>query len=187
MLKLQRIFLLATLLLFSSVAFGGSQTTWHVTLDSGPLGPVEFYLDTTLDGDEISGRSRSGALKFLQSLSGKRNIDNGLLAFSATRGEDGKFTGNIQAPSRNGSINLSINGDQLSGSVDGGVFAGTFTGVSAIEVVPLRDYVGVLDDFDAVVASKVFAPVDLEQPGYLAFRKQLGKVAAIAVSCTVGV
>ncbi len=179
--NLQRLVLLAALLLFSSAAFGSSPTTWRVALDSGPLGPVEFYLDTTLDGDEISGRSRSGALEFLQSLPGKRSIDDGLLAFSATRGEDGKFAGNIHSPSRDGSITFSIDGDQLSGSVNGGVFAGSFTAVPAIEVVPLRDYVAVLDDFDTVVASKVFAPVDLQQPGYLAFREQLGKVAAMAI------
>jgi hypothetical protein len=172
--------LLIVLLLVSPVALAGGNTTWRVSLDSGPLGPVEFYLETTRDGEQLIGRHRSGALELLRAIPGERSIDDGLLAFAAIRGEDGSFAGNIQAPWQDGSIKLSIDGDRLSGSVDGGIFNGSFTGVPAAEVAPLRDYVAVLNDFDAVVAGKIFAPDDLEQPGYQQFREQLGRVAAKA-------
>ena len=178
--SLQRLVLLAALLLFAPVALGDT-STWRVALDSGPLGPVEFYLDTTLDGDELTGRSRSGALEQLQALPGNRNIADGLLVFSAMRGSDGSFSGSILAPWEDGAITVTMGADQLEGAVDGGIFQGSFTGVPADEVAPLRDYPAVLEDFDAVVAGKVFAPADLEQPAYRDFRKQLGEVAVAAM------
>ena len=178
--RLQRVVLLAALLLFSPIALAGNETTWRVALESGPLGPVEFYLDTTLHGDELTGRNRSGSLERLQAIPGKRSIDDGLLVFSAVRNEDGSFAGDILAPWQDGAISLSIDNGQLSGTIDNGIFKGSFTGVPATEVTPLRDYVAVLEDFDAVVSRKVFAPGDLEQPGYQTFREQLGQVAATA-------
>ena len=80
--KLQRLVLLAALLLFAPVALGGNTTTWRVALESGALGPVEFYLETTLDGDRITGRNLSGSLELLQAVPGERSIDTGLLVFS---------------------------------------------------------------------------------------------------------
>ena len=179
--RLQRLMLLAALLLFSPVAAAGAEATWRISLDSGPLGPVEFYLDTTLDGDQLIARSRSGALELLQAVPGDRSIDDGLFVFSATRGDDGNYAGNILSPWQDGSITLSIGGDQLSGNVDGGIFSGSFTGVPAGEVTPLRDYTSILGNFDVVVAARVFAPADLEQPGYRQFRGQLGDIAASAM------
>ncbi len=178
--KLQRLLLLATLLLLAPVALAGNVTTWRVALESGPLGPVEFYLETTLDGDNLTGRNVSGSLELLQAIPGERSIDDGLLVFSATRGNDGSFAGDILAPWQDGAVSLAIEGDQLTGAVDKGIFKGSFTGVPAKAATPLRDYAAILDDFDAVVASKVFAPGDLDQPAYLEFREQLGHIAASA-------
>lgn len=184
MYRLHRLFLpgfVLCVLLFSPAALAGNTATWRVALNSGALGPVEFYLDMTLDGVELTGRSRSGALDLLQALPGNRNIADGLLVFSAVRGDDGSFSGNILAPWEDGAITVTMDGEQLTGAVDGGIFQGSFTGVPADELVPLRDYPGVLVDFDAVVAGKVFAPADLEQPAYRDFRERLGDVAATAM------
>ena len=178
--RLQRIVVLTILLLAAPAALATNSATWRVTLESGPLGPVEFYLQTNLDGDALHGASRSGALRLLQAIPGERGIDDGLFVFSAMRGEDGRFAGSIQAPWQDGDITLAIDGEQLTGSIDGGIFDGSFTGVPASEVTPLRDYVAVLDAFDSVVATKVFSPADLEQPAYRKFREQLGRVAAVA-------
>ncbi len=178
--KLQRLMLLAALLLLSPIAAAGNETTWRVALDSGPLGPVEFYLDLTLDGDKVTGRNRSGSLELLQAIPGKRNIDDGLLVFSAVRREDGSYAGDIFAPWQDGAITLAIDDGLLSGAIDNGIFAGSFKGVPAASVEPLRDYVAIVDEFDDVVASKVFAPDDLAHPGYREFRARLGQVAASA-------
>ena len=178
--RLHRLFLLAALLLLTPVAAAGNETTWRVALESGPLGPVEFYLDITLDGDKLTGRNRSGSLDRLQAIPGKRSIDDGLLVFSAVLGEDGNFAGDILAPWQDGAITLAIDDGQLSGSVDDGIFKGSFTGAPAAGVEPLRDYVAILDKFDNVVASKIFAPDDLEHSSYREFREQLGRVAATA-------
>ncbi|MDJ0906954.1 MAG: S41 family peptidase [Woeseiaceae bacterium] len=178
--RLQRLVLLAALLLLTPMAAAGNESTWRVALESGPLGPVEFYLDITRDGDTLAGRSRSGALERLQAIPGRRSIDDGLLVFSAVRNEDGSFAGDILAPWQDGAITLTIDAGQLSGEIDNGIFTGSFTGVPAASVEPLRDYVAILDDFDDVVASKVFAPDDLAHPGYREFREELGHVAAAA-------
>ena len=177
--RLHRLALLTVLLLLSPAALAG--TLWRVALDSGPLGPVEFYLDTTLDGDTLTGHSRSGSLELLQAIPGERNIADGLLVFATVRGDDGNFSGDILAPWQDGAITLTMHGERLTGSIDNGIFKGALTAVPAEEVVPLRDYSAVLEDFDAVVAGKVFAPADLEQPAYRTFRKQLGLVAASAI------
>ena len=179
--RLHRFVLLSVLLLFSPAALAETVATWRVALESGPLGPVEFYLDTALDGDELTGRSRSGALELLRALPGERSIDAGLFAFSAVRGDDGSFAGEILAPWQDGAVTLTMDGEQLAGNVDNGIFKGSFSGVPAAAVEPIRDYPAVLDDFDAVVAGKVFAPGDLVQPGYREFREQLGEVAASAI------
>ena len=178
--RLQRNVILIILLLAAPAALARDAATWRVALESGPLGPVEFYLDTTLDDDALHGASRSGALELLQAIPGERSIDEGLFVFTARRGEDGRFAGNILAPWRDGTVSLVMDGDRLTGSVDGGIFSGSFTAVPVAETKPLRDYAAVLDDFDTVVAGKVFAPADLETPAYREFRGQLGRVAARA-------
>ncbi|MDJ0812857.1 MAG: S41 family peptidase [Woeseiaceae bacterium] len=179
--KLQRTLLLTILLLASPAALAGASATWRVSLESGPLGPVEFYLETTLDGDELRGVSHSGAVELLRKIPGERSIDDGLFAFSAARGDDGQYAGDIVAPWQDGTITIGVDGEQISGSIDGGIFAGSFNGVPADQVISLRDYQAVLEAFDSVVANKVFAPGDLEQPAYLEFREQLGRVADKAI------
>lgn len=172
----QRLVVLAILLL-AAPALATENATWRLTLESGPLGPVEFYLETTLDGDKLRGASRSGALELLRAIPGERGIDDGLFAFSASRGEDGQFAGSILAPWQDGNLTLAIDGGQLSGSIDGGIFAGSFSGVAVARVAPVRDYGAVLNAFDRVVADRIFSPDDLEQPAYLEFRERLGRVA----------
>lgn len=180
MLRPQRIPVILILLLAAPGVLAAESATWRVTLESGPLGPVEFYLETTLDGDELRGSSLSGALEQLQAIPGERNIDEGLLVFSASRGAGGEFAGAVLAPWQDGGITLAIDGDRLSGSIDGGIFAGSFSGIPAERVTALRDYDAVLDALDAVIAAKVFSPADLEEPAYREFREQLGRIAARA-------
>lgn len=177
--RLHRLALLGVLLLLSPATLAGDATTWRIALQSGPLGPVEFFIETSLDGDRLSGRHRSGALERLQTIPGERNIEDGLFAFSASRTDDGRYAGTIVAPWQDGTIDVEISDGHLAGRVAGGIFDGTFTGVPAA-IAPLRDYGAVLDDFDRVVAARVFAPTDLEQPAYLAFRARLDDVATVA-------
>lgn len=179
--KLQRIVVVTILLLAAPAALATDSATWRVTLETGPLGPVELYLETMLEGDELRGASHSGAHEILLAIPGERDIETGLLAFSASLGAGGRFFGEILAPWRDGTITLAFDNEQISGTIDGGIFAGSFIGVPADKVTPVRDYVAVLNAFDSVVAAKVFSPADLQQPAYREFREQLGRVAAQAI------
>ena len=108
---------------------------------------MEFYLDTTLDGDTLDGRSRSGSLERLQAIPGERNIGDGLLVFAAVRDDGGNFSGDILAPWQDGAITLTMDGERLTGTIDNGIFKGALTAVPAGAVVPLRDYEAALHDY----------------------------------------
>jgi hypothetical protein len=111
---------------------------------------------------------------------GDHDIEDGLMVFDAQATEDGDFAGTFLAPWPEGELEFRIDGDTLSGSVEGGAFAGTLTGTRVETAPPIRDYTEVLRDFDNVVAGKVFDPADLDAPGYRRFRDTLGRIAAVA-------
>jgi hypothetical protein len=102
------------------------------------------------------------------------------MIFTATAHEDGAYTGSFLAPWQEGDLSLTLDNGSLNGSVEGGAFAGTISGTRVESTASIRDYTAVLETFDTVVASKIFAPGDLQQPGYLEFRSLFGEIAATA-------
>ena len=175
------LFATAFLLIASSTAVaGGEPTLWRVTFETRWLGPVEAHVELTRDADLIRGKSQSGAVPLLQSLQGDHNVDDGLIVFEARPSDDGAFMGTFIAPWREGELKLNITGATLEGTVEGGAFAGTLSGKRIEQATPIRDYAAILDAFDKVVAAKLFSPNDLQEPGYLEFRKALGEIAAVA-------
>ena len=179
---------LSSLIVFASLgiigsAFGGTtddSTLWRMTFDSGWLGPVETRVEITLEADRLTGRSLSGAAALLAELPGDHDISDGLLVFEAGRQEDGSYKGTFTAPWRKGDLTLTISDQTIEGSVQGGAFNGAISGYPADSTGPIRDYRAILEAFDAVVASRIFSPEDLEAPGYVAFRESLGRIAAAA-------
>ena len=168
---------------FAGTAAGGpasDSTLWHMTFDTGWLGPVEAKVEITLEADRLTGRSLSGATALLAELPGDHDVAAGLLAFEAGRQEDGSYKGTFTAPWRNGDLSLTLSERTIEGSVQGGAFRGTISAYPADSAGPIRDYRAILETFDTVVASRIFSPGDLEAPGYVAFRESLGRIAAAA-------
>ena len=173
---------LATIILFITglSAADENNSLWRVTFDTNWLGPAEAHLRLEKNGGTVRGTSLSGAGAILSELPGDHEINDGLVAFQVQRQEDGTYTGAFTAPWSEGELALTIDGDQISGSVDGGAFNGSLTGERVSEATAIRDYAAILATFDAVVASKIFAPEDLNDTAYLEFRKILGDIAAVA-------
>jgi hypothetical protein len=161
-------------------AAANNNSLWHVTMNLQSYGPVEFHLQIEESVDGISGRSLSGATSMLAQLPGDRDVSRGLMAFTAVRADNGSYEGAITAPWEQGAISLTIDGDELKGSIDDGIFAGSFAATRSSDTNPIRNYTTVLDSFDQVVAAKLFAPADLEQPGYKEFRAKLGQLVELA-------
>lgn len=171
-------FILSLALLLAIInSNAAEQSLWHIKLDSQPLGPVEFHLELTKDGDELRGRSLSGSARLLSEIPGEHTVEEGLMVFTARLGEDERYTGEVLAPWADGSITLSLDGEKFSGSIDNGIYAGSINGEKVDTVQSIRDYPALLGEFDTVVASKVFAPDDLLTPGYRAFREGFGLLA----------
>ena len=168
------------LTLGSGTAAAGDVSVWRAELDTNLLGPVEFHLQIDKSADAMRGVSLSGAVALLQELPGKQSLQDGLFVFDAMQGDDGAWRGSISAPWQKGAIELRIDGDKLTGRIEDGALAGSVSGSRVAAAAPIRDYAAVLADFDAVVASKVFAPDDLAKPAYTAFRDKLGRIAAAA-------
>lgn len=177
--NIRRILLIAMLAVAAPVV-GDDTSIWHVTLNSQHLGPVEFHLEIAADGSGIRGRSLSGATAILGQLPGERRIATGLMAFAASTTDDGSHEGRITAPWQDGSIKLTFSADSLEGRVDDGIFSGAFSGRRVAAAGRLRDYPAILDAFDDVVATKVYAPADLDEPGYRDFRRRLAEVVEAA-------
>lgn len=170
--------ILALALLLAIVSSNAADpSVWRIQLESQALGPVEFHLEVTQSGDRLDGRSLSGSAAVLAEAPGEHRLDDGLMAFEASRSEDGNFRGEILAPWADGSISLNIGQDTLDGTVEGGIFAGTLQGHKVSNAPTLRDYPALLESFDAVVASRIFSPDDLDDPAYRQFRSRLGQVA----------
>ncbi len=160
---------------FSSTA--SASELWHITFESNWLGPMEAYVEIRQDADQIRGVSQSGAVSVIKDLPGDHSVEDGLMVFEATANPDGSFSGSFLAPWREGALQLTIDGDALSGSVEGGAFAGSLTGRRVKTSGTIRDYKDILNTFDQVVGSKIFAPDDLQKPGYLAFRQSFDEIA----------
>lgn len=175
-----KLILAAIFLVAISPAAAVDGSLWHVSINTQPFGPVEFHLQISETADGLHGRSLSGATSLLEQLPGAGSIGDGLMAFSASSTGDGSYQGEISAPWPDGGISLAIDGDQLSGEVDNGFFKGHLTGTRVESAKALRNYPALIEDLDRVVAGKLFSPADLLQPGYLKFREQLGRVAAVA-------
>lgn len=175
-------FLFATAcLLLSASSFGASVSdVWHITFESNWLGPMETHVEIRQDADQIRGVSKSGAAAVIGNLPGDHVVDDGLLVFEATANPDGSFSGTFVAPWREGALQLTIDGDALSGSVEGGAFAGSLSGRRVQEAGAIRDYTAILKNFDEVVAARIFAPGDLNKPGYVEFRQAFGEIVELA-------
>ena len=174
-------FILSLALLLAIITSNAAESSlWRVKLESQPLGPVEIHLEITRDGESLRARSLSGAVDLLLDAPGQQAIDEGLMVFEATRNQDGAYAGRVIAPWNDGAITLGFEGDRFSGSIDNGIFAGSISGERVSEASAIRDYPALLAAFDAVVASKVFAPDDLETAAYRDFRSRLGEVADVA-------
>jgi len=168
------------LLLATPPAIAGDSSIWHVQLDSSSLGPVELHLEIERDQSGLRARSLSGSLPLLHAIPGEHDISDGLMTFEAQLGNDGSYRGDVTAPWKDGAIELRFNDEQFAGSIDDGVFAGSISGSQVDRATVLRDYPAILDDFDTVVAAKLFSPDDLQQEAYLTFRAELGRVADVA-------
>jgi hypothetical protein len=175
-----KLFVIAALLLVITPSALAETSIWRVTAHTRTLGPVEFHLQIDDSRDALYGRSLSGSGSLLAQLADTPDISSGLMAFSARRGDGGTYTGPIIAPWEDGTISLALENDALEGQIDDGIFAGSLDGVRVDSDKALRDYPAILADFDRVVASKIFAPADLQLPAYVEFREQLGQVAASA-------
>lgn len=171
----------AALLLMSGLSIADDSTSlWRVTFDTSWLGPAEAHLRIESDGTALRATSMSGALAVLSTLPGDHQIDEGLVIFEAKRQESGAFIGAFVAPWEEGELQLTIDGDTLTGTVSGGAFNGSLTGERVSEIKAIRDYLALLTAFDHVVATKIFSPQDLGEASYQEFRERLGKVAALA-------
>jgi len=154
---------------------------YRVTLETGPLGPVQTQLTFAEEAGQVRAWSLSGALDSIRALPGARgdgtDLSSALFALTASPRGDG-YAGSLVAPWAEGDVRFSLSGDRIEGSIEGGLFSGSFTGTRAVEVRRLRDYGALLESFDAVVRQKVFDPRDLDTEAYRLFRRGLGEVAA---------
>jgi hypothetical protein len=156
---------------------------YRVTLETGGLGPVEAHLAFEERDGTVEARSLSGALESIRQLPGARDegvdVSQGLFAWTAARDGEG-YAGTLSAPWAEGKVAFAVAGDTLEGSIQGGLFAGSFRGVRVAGAEPVRNYPAVLAAFDEVVRAKVFEPDDLDAEAYRLFRRRLGEVASTA-------
>jgi carboxyl-terminal processing protease len=153
---------------------------WHTRIDSRSLGPVELYLEIEFEQSGLRARSLSGSLPLLRELPGERNIVSGLMAFEASPDSAGTHQGLVTAPWKDGEVALRFEGDRFEGTISDGIFGGSIAGNKVEHAATLRDYPAILEDFDTVVAARLFSPDDLQKEAYLRFRAELGRVADIA-------
>jgi len=174
--------ILALLSLLASQAASGAHesSVWRVTFNTHWLGPMDAYIELTVDGDRLVGVSRSGAVDRLRTLPGDQDLSDGLVAFVAEQGEGNDFRGSFTAPWKEGTLSIVFDGDTLNGTVKGGAFDGDFSGERVSDSARIRNYPKILAQLDGVVAAKVFAPEKLNDPSYRAFRAQLGEIATVA-------
>ena len=152
-----------------------NSSLWKVAMETGTMGPIEILLDLELKEETLNGRNASGSLELIRQLphlhSHSTTLEHGLFAFQATRQGD-HYQGNVLSPWSDGSIQLSIESDHIKGSIDAGMFAGSFQGQPISSKESIRDYPTLLTYFDRVVVEKLFNPDLLNHPSYKKFRKQ---------------
>lgn len=179
-----------TPILFATLGFVGhlisgeiQHPLWKFTLETGQMGPVETLVSIEKTAAGYLAHNRSGALDVIRALPNvepyQANLAPGLFAFEFKAEGDG-YQGRIVSPWKDGTISFNAEGDQITGSIDGGMFAGSFSGIPASSSVPLRDYPALVGQFDRVVGEKIFDPQDLMREEYLVFRESLGAVAGVA-------
>lgn len=158
-------------------------TTWHVALETGSLGPLEFYLQFSARDGVLLATSRSGALDLIRALPGAEggevDLRAGLFVLELKPAESG-YAGRLLAPWQNADVELALVDGQLKGSLKGSWLAGDFVGTPSDKTAQLRDYAAIVEKFDAVIAEKVFQPKELNAAAYKAFRQRLGALAAVA-------
>jgi carboxyl-terminal processing protease len=169
-------------LIIGQAAFGESDPSfWRVTFNTNWLGPMEAHIELTLDGKQLTGTSKSGAVTLLQAIPGDQDLTDGLIVFTASSNDANGYSGSFTAPWKEGQLSIFIDGDTLRGTVKGGAFDGDFSGMRVDASGRIRDYPKILEQLDAVVAVKVFAPEKLNDSSYREFRAQLGEIAAVAL------
>jgi|GEM_PF-1023347 len=177
------VLLLSSVLTNSAKAAELDGTTWRVLLETGSLGPIEFYLYIEERDGVLHAHNKTAALDLIRALPGAEgsevDLRDGLFSFELKREEQG-YAGRLMAPWRNADVVLEVVDGQLKGSLKGSWFAGDFTGTAAAATPPLRDYAAILDEFDVVVADKLFQPKELNAATYKQFRQRLGAIAAVA-------
>ena len=133
---------------------------FRVTLETGGLGPVETHLAFEERDGTVRARSLSRAVETIRQLPGARgegvDVSRDLLAWTASAEGEG-YAGALSAPWAEGEVEFSVAGDTLEGSIQGGLFGGSFRGVRVAEAAPVRDYAGILAAFDVVVDGVGFA------------------------------
>jgi hypothetical protein len=156
---------------------------FRITLETGGLGPVETHLAFEERDGTVEARSLSGALESIRQLPGARgegvDVSRDLFAWTATGDGEG-YAGALTAPWADGEVAFSVTDDTLEGSIQGGLFAGSFRGVQVPEGASVRNYPAILGAFDEVVRAKVFEPKDLDTEAYRSFRQRLGEVVETA-------
>ena len=176
---------LFAVVVFTGVAVAGDLegAVFRVTLETGPLGPIETQLVFDEADGAVQARSLAGALASIRDLPGAQggttDLSSALFALRASPAGGG-YTGSLVAPWAEAVVRFSLSGDRIEGAIEGGLFSGPFAGARAAEVRRLRDYPSILEAFDTVVRAKIFDPRDLETEAYRAFRERLGEVAAEA-------
>ena len=176
--------------LFVAMVFTGAAVAgdldgaiFRVTLESGPLGPLETQLVFEEAAGAVRARSLSGALGPIRDLPGARgaatDLSSALFALEASPAGEG-YAGSLVAPWTEAVVRFALSGDRIEGTIEGGLFGGSFAGARAAEVRRLRDYPSILEAFDTVVRAKIFDPRDLETEAYRVFRERLGAVGAVA-------
>ncbi len=176
-----RLVVAAALLLFATTTYADDEASlWRVTFDTRWLGPMEAHVEIARDGETIRGVSLSGAASLLRELAGEHDVSNGVMVFEATSDEAGEYHGTFLAPWHEGELSIRIDGDSISGTVEGGAFAGSLSGERVETSSQIRDYTTLLENFDDVVETKIFAPADLDTDGYRGFRSTMAAIAAVA-------
>ncbi len=153
---------------------------WEATLHTDRLGPLETHLVIEERNGALYLSSDSGALSRIRRLPAAPaedlQLDEALFAIQLEPGSE-RYSGRVVAPREEGAVNLVIADERLSGTIDGGLFAGRLTGRKTSSAKRLRNYETVWDSIKAVVDSKVFDPATLQTPGWRRFEAVMTDVS----------
>ncbi|MEZ5427200.1 MAG: S41 family peptidase [Pyrinomonadaceae bacterium] len=170
-----------------SAGYGSAQSLadkdWHLTFQTGRLGPVETVLvfketEGGLTAHSLSG-ARSVIAEFPRVKERKANIGEHLLAFSLKKTADG-YAGELTAPWAGEKVSLILTESGFKGKISGGLLGGAFSGVPATPAAdkPLRDYRAAVEAFLQTVETKVFDPRALRGADWKIFARNMKKIGA---------